>query len=425
MTRNTTFLLTLGLSVMIWGVLFLAVEPLAERVSGFRLIKERVEELFAKGSSASFHSKESNLRAEGSPTPRLTSKLTALVNEPFSLYFDGVVSGKEPDSFLVEITSPTLSGEREGRRWTITPTDGQAGLHPLHVTVRDWNDAILAQQEVTFEVIRPPTLTKPLKILIIGDSLTRSTPYPLFLYERLESWAPGQIQLIGAQRTIAHDPNQEAIAACSRHESCNGWTWKLFASHYGPGLEERYALTRSPFVFLDDAQAVPRLDVARYLQEQGHAEGIDYVIFQLGLNETFGVNLNRHNALDKTIDKMFPWADKLIAAFREACPHVRIGVALPIPFTRSAASFAKTYGGMKERSKSNPWRSRQIQDRLVERMIAHFEQDPRVFLIPMNSTLDIIEGYNPKDAGHPNRIGCQQMADAVFLAILGQQSQLE
>lgn len=415
MTRNSSFLLTLGLGIVIWVGLFLAIAPVAEGLSSFVVIRERIEQLFAKANTRPPEPKSAAIRAEGSPHPRLPPDLIALVNEPLSLYFDGIVSGKEPDSFLVEISSETLSGKEESRRWTLIPNERQVGNHKLHITVRDWNDAILSQQDVDLQIINPPPIpAKPIKILLVGDSLTRSTPYPQFLHEKLDSWAPGHIQWIGSQRTTAHDPKEEALATCSRHESCNGWTWKLFASHFSPGSEERYFLPRSPFVYADTEHTPPRLDVARYLQEQGCEEGIDYVIFQLGINETFGVNLRKHHALEAALDKMTSWADILIAAFRDACPKVRIGIALPIPFTRSSGSFAKTYGG-----KSDAWSSRQIQDRLVERMLAHF-QPKGVFFIPMNITLDVLEGYSPKDAGHPNSFGAQQMAEAAYLALLGQ-----
>lgn len=411
MTRNTTFILTLVLGVVIWGVLFVAVEPLAQRVSAFASAKETLEQLFASANAAPSKSTESNVSAEGSPIPRLPDSLTAVVNEPFSLYYDGVVAGKEPDTFLVDISSPTLHGTAEQRRWTVTPKESDVGDHTLSVTVRDWNDAILAHQKVSLEVVSAPKLDKPIKILLVGDSLTHATDYPELLYQKLDAWAPGQIQFIGHQQENTHD-------ACRRNESCNGWTWKLFASHYAPGQEERFALARSPFVFADDEQSTPQLDVARYLTEQGCADGVDFVIFQLGINDTFGVNLSKPDALDKSIDKMLPWADKLVNAFHEACPRASLGIALPIAFTRSSAAFEKTYRHMKQSSKSNPWRSRQIQDQLAARMLAHFKNNQQVFIIPMNSTLDILQGYS-QDAGHPNRFGAQQMADAIYFAIMG------
>lgn len=421
MHRNMTFLLTVVLGVVIWGILFVAIEPLAQRISAYATVKESLEQLLASAGAPTSGTSKTLIISEGSFIPRLPASLTAVVDEPFALYFDGIVSGKEPDAFLVDIASKTLMGTADQRHWHLIPKESDIGTHTLTVTVRDWSDAVLAQQSVSVEVIKTPKIQKPLKILLIGDSLTRSTLYPQALYERLNTWAPGQIQFVGNQHTTAQDPSEEEIAACSRHESCNGWTWKLFASHYAPGEEERYKLTRSPFVFVDEHQSNPKLDVSRYLAEQDCANGIDFVIFALGWNEVFGVNLNKTNSLSKSLDKMLPWTDQLVSAFKTACPNAQIGIALPIPFTRSSASFARTYQHV-DASKSDPWRSRQIQDGLAERLLAHFESDPNVFLIPMNATLDIVEGYSSKDASHPNRLGAQQMADAVYFEILRRQS---
>jgi hypothetical protein len=349
------------------------------------------------------------------PNPVLPTRLVAVVGTTMPLYFDSFILSERPDDYSVEVHVDGIEGKAERRRWSFTPEQSQIGSHRLTVEVKTLDGVLLNIATATLDVVAPRPPPDPLNILLVGDSITQQNIYPNALWNELDKWTEGRLRFVGTNQPLPslHRTVRQALPKVF-HEGYGGWGFQLFASHYLPGQEAFYKRGQSPFVFVENGG--PRLDVSRYLGEQKIQGGLDCVILEAGLNETFGLDPDNTAALDQGIDEMLGWADKLVSAFHQASPTSKIGIVLPAPFTRSAPTFEHVYGQI-SKVYADPWRHRRIQHRIVQRMIQHWALAPGVFLIPTYLEFDTIDGYWNWDAGHPNEFGGGLYAMSVFGAM--------
>ena len=96
---------------------------------------------------------------------------------PMSVYFDNIVLTQTPEQYRFEVRG--MEGQSEARRWTVTPTDKDVGDHRLDVIVKDSTGKELERAQTTLHISRRDAGSgKPLRLLIVGDSLTNATLYP-------------------------------------------------------------------------------------------------------------------------------------------------------------------------------------------------------------------------------------------------------
>ena len=96
---------------------------------------------------------------------------------PMSIYHDNIVLTETPGNYRFEFACKL--GKNEDRRWTITPSDADVGDHPLNITVKDAGGKVVEQGRTTLHVSpRKSISAKPLRLLIVGDSLTHASVYP-------------------------------------------------------------------------------------------------------------------------------------------------------------------------------------------------------------------------------------------------------
>ena len=348
--------------------------------------------------------------------PIVPARFVALVGEPFELYYDGLVLAKDPDTYKIEIVAPTLKGEAERRRWKFTAAAVDIDRHKISVVVRDWNDKVLAEAQSHLDVIALPNPPDTLNILIVGASNVHQGIYPNALWTRLDRWSGGHARFVGTHHPKPSLPIYRELLPKVFHEGYGGWGWQLFVNHYAPGKEEFFKRTASPFVYLEDGK--PVLDVGRYLSGQGVRGKLDVVIFELGINETFAANPDDLKDIDQTIATALGWADQLLAAFKTAAPEARLMVAIPIPFTRSEPTFMARYAKIKPEF-GDPWRHRRIVQTLARRMIERYDDRDAAFsLVPLHALFDGVDSFWQIDPGHPNEYGGEQIARALFAAIV-------
>lgn len=357
--------------------------------------------------------------AERTTGPRLAlpPHLVAVVGVPFSIYYDNIVLATRPDDYSVSIRADGLPDKSERRRWSLMATRDQVGAHQVTVEVSKLDGTVVASGKTVLQVVTADSPSPPLSVLLVGDSITQQNLYPNQLWTRLDALTKGRVRFVGTnQPGLIHRTVRPALPKVF-HEGYGGWTYAMFATHYAPDQSAVYKIPRSPFVFFEEG--APRLNVARYLTEQNAKNGLDVVILEAGLNDTFLLNPDDPAATDQGIDSVIANVDKLVAAFRQASPQTKVGIVLPPPFTRSAATFEHVYGAAGA-NLGDPWRHRRIQHRVVEKMIAHWGQTPdqKVFLVPTYLALDTVDGYWNWDAGHPNEYGSAQVADSVYAAII-------
>ncbi len=337
----------------------------------------------------------------------LPPALYAVPGVPLGVYFDNVVLTPAPDQYRFEVTCPV--GASAARRWELLPTDADVGRHEFVLVVRDGRGMELDRAATTVHVVpRTAGAGRPLRLLMVGDSLTNATHYPNELARLLTTPGNPAWTMLGSHRPAAAAPG---VA----HEGYGGWTWKSFLSLYTPAEEKSAAgpLARkrtSPFIF-PDAAGRPQLDIARYVREAGGGKPPDVVTFLLGINDCFSANPEDPAAVERSITAALDHAEKLLAAFRAACPEAALAIGLTTPPNARESGFEASYKGKYRR-----WGWKRIQHRLVQRMIAQFggRAGQGVHLVPTQVNLDPFEGYPENNGVHPNVSGYRQIGASLY-----------
>jgi lysophospholipase L1-like esterase len=192
------------------------------------------------------------------------------------------------------------------------------------------------------------------------------------------------------------------------HEGYGGWTWAAFNSKYAADASKPGS--SSPFVFADSDEK-PALNVARYFDDRCQGERPDFIIVKLGINDCFGFNADDPTQLETQIDGVFVQAEKLLSEFRRAAPDAEIGVCLTTPGNARDEAFVANY-----KDRYSRWGWRRIQHRLVERQLAHFGERTaeKIFLVPTELNLDVVDGYPTNNAVHPDAHGYQQIGKSIY-----------
>ncbi|MEZ0386759.1 MAG: SGNH/GDSL hydrolase family protein [Verrucomicrobium sp.] len=344
------------------------------------------------------------LPGAGAPQLTLPPVWYGVPGVPVSFYYDNVVLTEHLEALRFEVKCDL--GTAETRRWTVTPEDKDVGEHAMEVVVRDEAGKELERARMLLKISpREAGAGRPLKLLIVGDSLTAATVYPNELARLLSLPGNPAWKMFGQHQPMAAQPG---VA----HEGYGGWTWAAFLTRHeskeeqtpdGRGWKKR----SSPFVFLNDKEA-PALDVGRYLRETCGGEKPDVVTFLLGINDCFGAN---PEAPDKTIDTVLANADQLIAAFREASPGTAIAIGLTTPPNTREGAFQANYTG-----KYHRWGWKRIQHRLVQRQLEKFSnrENDQIFVVPTELNVDPLNGYPVNNAVHPNAEGYAQIGSSFY-----------
>ncbi|MDD2708958.1 MAG: SGNH/GDSL hydrolase family protein [Verrucomicrobiae bacterium] len=345
----------------------------------------------------------------------LPREIHAVPGVEMNVYFDNIVLAPNIRGCLFDVDCKF--GRHDQDRWTYVPEDKDAGNFPLTVKVFDTNERLLA--EATTTVYVPPKdagKDQALTLLMVGDSLTAASVYPAELHRMLSMPENPKVTFIGSHSGRGRPPGE----GVPLHEGYGGWAWSTFCAKY-----DKKAPTppgTSPFVFLKDGK--PGLDFKAYCDRKNNGKAPDYITVFLGTNDTFGA---KDATIEQTIDKMFQYADTLIAEFRKVGPKTKIGIALVHPPCASQDGFGNNYKCGQTR-----WQYRKNQHRAVERLLEKFagREKEGLFIIPLNVNLDCANNYpkeeKPVNARNPRKImrdcngvhpateGYNQIADSFY-----------
>ncbi len=328
----------------------------------------------------------------------------AVPGVPISLHHDNLVLTQTPEHYRFEFACKL--GKNEERRWTVTPANGDAGDHPLGVTVKDAAGKVLEQGSTTLHVSpRKAGADKPLRLLIVGDSLTHASAYPNEIARLLSEPGNPKVTFLGTHKPSSAKPG---VA----HEGYGGWTWIRFLTQFAPQTAEAAGpLARketSPFIFPSADGKTGTFDLSRYFKEHCDNQPPQVVTFLLGINDCFGANPEDPDA---KIDEVFANAEKLLAEFHKAAPKARLAVGLTTPPNSRQEAFTANY-----KDKYPRWGWKRIQHRLVQRMLTQFSNREKdgLYLVPTELNLDPVDGYPVNNGVHPNAAGYAQIGASFY-----------
>lgn len=350
----------------------------------------------------------------------LPETVFALPGLECNLYFDNVVLVLDADEYTFDVNCP--KGIQLAECWRYVPGAEEVGEYALTLTVRNGENAVVAQGNTTIRVAPPNAgAGKEVSVLLIGDSLTNASVYSQHLLDLCGANGSPKLTLIGSH-------GKDDPLGPNRHEGYGGWTAKRFATHWtGIARTGDYKERGSPFLYeTEEGERV--LDLQRYCDDVNGGVLPDFVTIFLGCNDTFGAD---EASIERQIDDMFVHMDALIAMIHAASPDIPIGLIQPVPPAVSQDAFGANYGTGQTR-----WQYRRNQHRVVERMAEHYAAMPEVSLVPAYVNLDCehnfpsgaqaVNARNEEDiirqnnGVHPAETGYRQIGDSVCCWLMNQ-----
>lgn len=326
----------------------------------------------------------------------------AVAGDEMNVYFDNIVLTEHLES--AKFTFRAGLGQSQERRWSVTPTEKQAGRHAVKVHVTQ-SGGETNEAESAFELHVVPAnagADRDVALLMVGDSLTHASVYPNEIARLLSRPGNPRWTMLGTHRPKNAEPGVS-------HEGYGGWTWARFVDHYEPMPDLPNRKHSSPFVFEQDGRG--KLDVTRYLHEKCRDRAPDFITVLLGINDCFAANPEEAADVDRRVDAMFEKAEALLAEFRKAAPKAEIGLCLTTPPNARQSGFDANYQGRYHR-----WGWKRIQHRIVERQLKHFgrRESEQIFIVPTELNLDPLDGYPVDNGVHPNATGYKQIAASIY-----------
>ena len=330
-----------------------------------------------------------------------------------NLYFENTVLVINPAALAFDVTCARGAQERE--RWTYTPAAGDVGEYPLTLTVYGEGNRLLATASTKVRVV-DPAAGGALSVLIIGDSLTNASIYPLQVLENSDADEKLEVTLIGTNIPRKDNPRL-------RHEGYGGWTAVRFVSHYDAEAWKDGRRAGSPFMFMGE-DGKPVFDYARYCREQNEGGAPDVATILLGCNDTFGAT---EETQADVIAACMANMEILVNAIRAFGPNTAIGILLPAPPAGTQDAFGANYACNQTR-----WQYRRNQHRLVRAMIERYggREAEGIAVLPSNAVVDPIYGFPSRtvkanarssvevvrlnNGVHPNECGYRQIGDALY-----------
>lgn len=331
-----------------------------------------------------------------------------------NLYFDNVVPVMDSGDFAFDVNC--AKGAQFTECWRFVPAADDAGDYPLSLTVRNSENAVVAEGASTVHVAPAGAgAGKSASILLIGDSLTHASVYSQQLLDLCAVEGNPALTLVGSNGV-------DEPLGLNRHEGYGGWTAKRFATHWtGTARTGEFAKRGSPFLY-EMPDGSHALDFQRYCNDMNGGNPPDFVTIFLGCNDTFGAT---EETIEGQIDDMFAHLDALIAMVHAASPGIRIGLLQPVPPAASQDAFAANYASGQTR-----WQYRRNQHRVVERMEERYAAMPNVSFVPAYVNLDCVHNFpsaaQPVNARnsetvvrqnngvHPAETGYRQIGDSVY-----------
>ena len=194
--------------------------------------------------------------------------------------------------------------------------------------MKESSDKVVATAQAVIRVSELPTGS--LKILCVGDSLTRGGIWPMKVAQHMDA--------AGVNRTFLGTVKTENNV---KFEGYGGNTW---ARYYDGSLLPSH----SPFWYQDSGY-----DLGRYINHKLQGEQPDLVIFFLGTNDNFSASRKNEQDQITRLREMFEDMQLVLEGFLHEMPDAHLAFILLPPGNLSQAAFDTDYGlGQFQRNRS-------------------------------------------------------------------------
>lgn len=289
-----------------------------------------------------------------------------------------------PDEYQVLVECEV--GVAGGGSWTFTPTVEDEGVYPLQMTLLSPDDEVIRQSETIIAVTPSAINEHPLKLMVIGDSLSDDGKYQLQFANRMDA-AGITYSTLGT--VTRNDLNFEALRG------------NTFEKYYeGPHYY-------SPFIYWDTG-----FDPERYFAERLSGVTPSLFIIFLGINDTFSASRGSDSAIETRLDEVLERAVRFVEGLRSAAPGSDAAIVLTPAGSSQQSNFDAAYG----ENTFTPEQWQAMRQKLVSRFIDTFgnREEEGLFLIPASIGLDRIGDYSETQAVHPNDSGYLKIGDIMY-----------
>ena len=173
----------------------------------------------------------------------LPTKYYLTINEPFELFFRGIIRKHNP--YLYYIIAECEKGFTYNRYFTYTPVVGEEGEYPLTIHVYSDGGKLLESKTTILVVNKQVAPIKPLNILCIGDSETINGVWPDTGFNKYNQLYPNMLNFIG---TMHHGK--------TGYEGYGGWQWKTFFEYQDESPTTNLVVETKDFVQNNDIDTI-------------------------------------------------------------------------------------------------------------------------------------------------------------------------
>lgn len=173
----------------------------------------------------------------------LPTKYYLTINEPFELFFRGVIRKHNP--YLYYIIAECEKGFTYNRYFTYTPEVGDEGEYPLTIHVYSDGGKLLESKTTILVVNKQVAPIKPLNILCIGDSETINGVWPDTGFNKYNELYPNMLNFIGTM-----------YRGKTGYEGYGGWQWKTFFEYQDESPTTNLVVETKDFVQNSDIDTI-------------------------------------------------------------------------------------------------------------------------------------------------------------------------
>ncbi len=329
----------------------------------------------------------------------------AVVGKEINIYFDNILDDKS-EKYQIDVTCDI--GKQQSERWTCIPSS--AGNYNLTISIYDNN--VLINKVTSNIVVKSDDVGNGVnkKCLFIGDSITNNGAYTEELVNLFDNDVM-DITLLGTRGTL---PNL--------HEGRSGWTSKLYTTVNEIANEKGVMV---PNAFWNPN--ISAFDFSYYMAQQGYNE-IDYVIINLGINDTF--NFVDDTALNAELPNILARYKIMVDSIKKYNTNIKIGITVTIPPSQSQDSFGNSYF-----NGQTQWRYKKNNFIWNKALINNYKdkETQNIYLVPINTNLDTVnnmqveavavnsrnntQAVKQSNGVHPASSGYYQIADVIYYFI--------
>jgi lysophospholipase L1-like esterase len=311
----------------------------------------------------------------------LPTSIPAVVGKDLNIYFKNITNA---DLNKCKVAVTCSIGTQKTNRFTVNPAS--AGTYAITIAV--YEDGVLKNSATTNIVVKSASVGSGVnkKVLVIGDSTVRSNGTG-DVTQRLLTNFNADVMDITLLGTMGTAPNL--------WEGRGGWTAAMYrtnSTYVNDGNKV------NPFYNAGD------FDLSYYMTQQGYS-GVDYVILNLGINDTFAYLDDI--AIGSNIPTIITNFDAIINKIKAYNGSVKIGINITIPPNDNQDIFGDSYG-----CSQTQWRYKLNNVAWVKRLIEYYSAVSNVYLVPIHVAVDTVA--NISDGVHPTTTGYNQIGDMVY-----------